>query len=139
MLFVRVIFFVFSLSSSSCCVWFFFSSRRRHTICALVTGVQTCALPICRQIPPTRGMGASAGFACCAFSRQRSTICRPCCQYANRVWGSAILLDFLCSDDLLRPRFSVTLDSRSNDTRIHFIGWSLMHPDVDLGTSPSWR
>src|SRR3546814_4515205 len=30
------------------CWWvlFFFSSRRRHTICALVTGVQTCALPI---------------------------------------------------------------------------------------------
>src|SRR3546814_3504754 len=31
------------------CAWivfFFFSSRRRHTRCALVTGVQTCALPI---------------------------------------------------------------------------------------------
>src|SRR3546814_14149463 len=27
-------------------VVFFFSSRRRHTRCALVTGVQTCALPI---------------------------------------------------------------------------------------------
>src|SRR3546814_7880157 len=27
-----------------CC---FFSSRRRHTRCALVTGVQTCSLPIC--------------------------------------------------------------------------------------------
>src|SRR3546814_1027220 len=26
---------------------FFFSSKRRHTRCALVTGVQTCALPIC--------------------------------------------------------------------------------------------
>src|SRR3546814_16840850 len=26
---------------------FFFSSRRLHTRCALVTGVQTCALPIC--------------------------------------------------------------------------------------------
>src|SRR3546814_20556337 len=26
---------------------FCFSSRRRHTRCALVTGVQTCALPIC--------------------------------------------------------------------------------------------
>src|SRR3546814_2679423 len=25
---------------------FFFSSRRRNTVCALVTGVQTCALPI---------------------------------------------------------------------------------------------
>src|SRR3546814_1191939 len=30
----------------------FFSSRRRHTRCALVTGVQTCALPIC----PGRGV-----------------------------------------------------------------------------------
>src|SRR3546814_14025045 len=30
---------------SSCVV--FFSGRRRHTRCALVTGVQTCALPIC--------------------------------------------------------------------------------------------
>src|SRR3546814_16846413 len=29
---------------------FFFSSRRRHTRCALVTGVQTCALPICQRI-----------------------------------------------------------------------------------------
>src|SRR3546814_1074291 len=27
-------------------ICFFFSSRRRHTSCALVTGVQTCALPI---------------------------------------------------------------------------------------------
>src|SRR3546814_4018512 len=30
----------------SCMFNFFFSSRRRHTRCALVTGVQTCALPI---------------------------------------------------------------------------------------------
>src|SRR3546814_8985139 len=29
-----------------CFLLFFFSSRRRHTRCALVTGVQTCALPI---------------------------------------------------------------------------------------------
>src|SRR3546814_8083675 len=27
-------------------MFFFFSSRRRHTRCALVTGVQACALPI---------------------------------------------------------------------------------------------
>src|SRR3546814_4090788 len=39
------------------CVWlcrmlcsFFFSSRRRHTSCALVTGVQTCALPILQDV-----------------------------------------------------------------------------------------
>src|SRR3546814_10125043 len=35
---------VFDVSLLGCL--FFFSSRRRHTRCALVTGVQTCALPI---------------------------------------------------------------------------------------------
>src|SRR3546814_6056687 len=34
------------LSSIMYVLFFFFSSRRRHTRCALVTGVQTCALPI---------------------------------------------------------------------------------------------
>src|SRR3546814_6790316 len=34
------------------CSFFFFSSRRRHTRCALVTGVQTCALPICSASKP---------------------------------------------------------------------------------------
>src|SRR3546814_5478465 len=36
------------VSFSTFCLlfFFFFSSRRRHTRCALVTGVQTCALPI---------------------------------------------------------------------------------------------
>src|SRR3546814_9058056 len=29
--------------------YFFFSSGRQHTRCALVTGVQTCALPFCEQ------------------------------------------------------------------------------------------
>src|SRR3546814_199374 len=40
------IFFVFF-----CVFFFFFSSRRRHTSCALVTGVQTCALPISAPAP----------------------------------------------------------------------------------------
>src|SRR3546814_13882344 len=33
---------------------FFFSSRRRHTRCALVTGVQTCALPIYEETKRAR-------------------------------------------------------------------------------------
>src|SRR3546814_19382044 len=33
--------------------FFFLSSRRRHTRCALVTGVQTCALPIFRTVEDT--------------------------------------------------------------------------------------
>src|SRR3546814_18997544 len=40
--------------------FFFFSSRRRHTRCALVTGVQTCALPIFR---------AALRIACAAVNR----------------------------------------------------------------------
>src|SRR3546814_3287629 len=47
---------------------FFFSSRRRHTRCALVTGVQTCALPICSQSPDRR---SSRGAG------RRSFPCRP--------------------------------------------------------------
>src|SRR3546814_2918828 len=55
--------------TSSTNLWFFFSSRRRHTRCALVTGVQTCALPIslidsaaitvtaCRNSLNGRGLG----------------------------------------------------------------------------------
>src|SRR3546814_3390562 len=40
--------------------WFYFSSRRRHTRCALVTGVQTCALPICIDVS-TRLARSQAG------------------------------------------------------------------------------
>src|SRR3546814_3340458 len=47
---------------------FFFSSRRRHTRCALVTGVQTCALPISLILPkmlmlgtPSREAAAKGG------------------------------------------------------------------------------
>src|SRR3546814_4541501 len=39
-------------------VGFFFSSRRRHTICALVTGVQTCALPI----SPTQALAMATEY-----------------------------------------------------------------------------
>src|SRR3546814_3889274 len=38
---------------------FFFSSRRRHTRCALVTGVQTCALPIFVGASLAAGLAAS--------------------------------------------------------------------------------
>src|SRR3546814_7792075 len=39
----------------------FFSSRRRHTRCALVTGVQTCALPICSDAPGAADAAAQDG------------------------------------------------------------------------------
>src|SRR3546814_8045068 len=52
---------------------FFLSSRRRHTRCALVTGVQTCALPIylkskglgkaCALLTDGRFSGGTSGLA----------------------------------------------------------------------------
>src|SRR3546814_18553706 len=55
----NVLFYLSVLCCHVCC--FFFSSRRRHTRCALVTGVQTCALPICGR--PARASPAAAGAA----------------------------------------------------------------------------
>src|SRR3546814_5473818 len=60
---------------------FFFSSRRRHTGCALVTGVQTCALPISRR--GLRGRvekGKSGGGLCFGYD------------VANRVDGNGELI-----------------------------------------------
>src|SRR3546814_6763115 len=48
----------------------FFSSRRRHTMCALLTGVQTCALPIFIQLS-----GSERSSAQCMMSKLWSTTC----------------------------------------------------------------
>src|SRR3546814_2006757 len=57
-------------------IFFFFSSRRRHTRCALVTGVQTCALPISAQRPrrrlPPRAACERGGAAWAPRSHLRS-------------------------------------------------------------------
>src|SRR3546814_1306063 len=59
---------------------FLCSSRRRHTRCALVTGVQTCALPISTPCPDGSGCCAGAGSsrsvagtACDSTGRARTT------------------------------------------------------------------
>src|SRR3546814_4390941 len=52
--------------------FFFFSSRRRHTRCALVTGVQTCALPI-----STKGRGMFRGIDV-GKGETASAICAAC-------------------------------------------------------------
>src|SRR3546814_7470157 len=60
-----------------CGFFFFFSSRRRHTRCALVTGVQTCALPICKGAggrKPTETEGASMAEAGATTRRSAASI-----------------------------------------------------------------
>src|SRR3546814_10713323 len=50
-------------------MYFFFSSRRRHTRCALVTGVQTCALPILQLIDKLSVLADAAKYdVSCASS-----------------------------------------------------------------------
>src|SRR3546814_9548313 len=57
-----------------CTVVFFFSSRRRHTRCALVTGVQTCALPI----------SFASGMA--TINAARNAV-KELCARAAKMWG----------------------------------------------------
>src|SRR3546814_6586787 len=57
--------------------FFFFSSRRRHTSCALVTGVQTCALPIYDSHPFPGMIGAAPGRVAAMVRRQDDEIARP--------------------------------------------------------------
>src|SRR3546814_9424948 len=69
-----------------CIVWcvrflyvffFFFSSRRRHTRCALVTGVQTCALPIYRRPSRTASAGTPYDRASAAAASALATLWAP--------------------------------------------------------------
>src|SRR3546814_8899753 len=74
--------------------YFFFSSRRRHTRCALVTGVQTCALPISQAFEtwslrrfPSRGGCSSAGGLLLALRpayRQDHRLASSCAQEPGR-------------------------------------------------------
>src|SRR3546814_5858495 len=82
--------------------FFFFSSRRRHTRCALVTGVQTCALPISTKagaspfsvalksggksrVRGTRDSQAciAAGSATGWIAARRDASCETCCAPAG--------------------------------------------------------
>src|SRR3546814_11937955 len=68
---------------------FFFSSRRRHTRCALVTGVQTCALPIflicCVEFSLTRFYCKRRGISFASrCTHAQLVIARTCCLTFNR-------------------------------------------------------
>src|SRR3546814_18231020 len=65
-------------------VFFFFSSRRRHTRCALVTGVQTCALPISSQLQaldhyqaPKSSGGCNLSLGASKFEKRRAHLGEP--------------------------------------------------------------
>src|SRR3546814_2629055 len=66
---------------------FFFSSRRRHTRCALVTGVQTCALPILSPlIKDERYRDAILGEAAIIAAEQKELLAAG----AEKIEGSKV-------------------------------------------------
>src|SRR3546814_4992247 len=70
---------------------FFFSSRRRHTRCALVTGVQTCALPIYSAEPTLKllnDMGSAGQFHFIAFDRsEERRVGKECVSTCRSRWS----------------------------------------------------
>src|SRR3546814_4017326 len=73
----------------SASLYFFFSSRRRHTSCALVTGVQTCALPISNLAEARSRTALIASSTACSFSA--STLpSRAFCFLVSFAIGSAL-------------------------------------------------
>src|SRR6184192_1284111 len=52
--------------------FFFFSSRRRHTRCRLVTGVQTCALPISGRAAAQRHVPIDVPYSSSAATTRKT-------------------------------------------------------------------
>src|SRR3546814_18858419 len=68
----------------------FFSSRRRHTSCALVTGVQTCALPIYGARALCAGRCGEAGGGCRAGPGPTSLGTGPQAAWTNSMPGECL-------------------------------------------------
>src|SRR3546814_14461501 len=78
--------------ASVCIVLLFLSSRRRHTMCALVTGVQTCALPISSSSRTSRQNLKSYSGS----SRSRASTSSPRANAARREIGRASCRERVC-------------------------------------------
>src|SRR3546814_11167871 len=114
-------------------VFFFFSSRRRHTRCALVTGVQTCALPI-----------SSRWTRNCAWARRRaSTACWRWrrARWERVIWGGrdaiwrSLYETRLCVDSA-----APGLECRAGRWRVHhLVAYGARLEDSDNGQLRSRR
>src|SRR3546814_9751898 len=94
------------------CFDFFFSSRRRHTRCAVVTGVQTCALPISEKTGVVEEIsadyvtvmaddGSRKTYRMRKFARSNQGTCanqRPIVDEGQRVEAGQVLADGPCTE-----------------------------------------
>src|SRR3546814_16512994 len=106
----------------------FFSSRRRHTRCALVTGVQTCALPIFAdadlssatlRLEAWKNTDLSAQSAASALARtergyQLGQIDLADLLYARRPAGEASRSEILARSEPTRAPLNLQIESHSS-------------------------
>src|SRR3546814_2299904 len=85
---------------------FFFSSRRRHTRCALVTGVQTCALPIfyagAQLTVPGVAAPVAAGPATASYTVQRGDTLGSIASRGGTTIATVISLNGIKNPNLIR-------------------------------------
>src|SRR3546814_4503701 len=83
--------------------FFYFSSRRRHTRCALVTGVQTCALPILDRIRLPVGLTLDVAPIDIISSEVRGQLAaEPAALRADFIIGQAVRAGAFGNDEVAR-------------------------------------
>src|SRR3546814_1281287 len=123
---------LFSMLFSFC-----FSSRRRHTRCALVTGVQTCALPISRDnvsvkvnaviyfrvVDPEKAIIRVENFGQATSQLAQTTL--------RSVLGKHDLDEMLAERDKLNSDIREILDAQTDDWGIKVANVEIKHVDID--------
>src|SRR3546814_1420613 len=98
---------------------FFFSSRRRHTRCALLTGVQTCALPISTQQANAKALIAAQRPAAEKLVADGVFGATPCADKRSAVLAAADVFDALGDKDAKQALLMRAIaDARSEERRV---------------------
>src|SRR3546814_14662825 len=121
-------------------VFFFFSSRRRHTRCALVTGVQTCALPISSlgtwgnapTVAPFRSPVFSIPGPDCIGRRGNAAVGKRLSRRRMNRWANAMAREPMIHEDDL-PGAEKTLEPQP-DWRLRYRGSESLKGKVALIT-----
>src|SRR3546814_6466753 len=114
---------------------FFFSSRRRHTRCALVTGVQTCALPILRvDGAPAAVEGKPLEVLHELLLRAGEVVTKE--ELFDAVWPGVVVVEGSLATAIskLRKALGTATDSQSVIATVSRVGYRLVAPvEVEIG------
>src|SRR3546814_4027768 len=110
---------------------FFFSSRRRHTRCALVTGVQTCALPISFRDAVSKAGGTLVAIG--TYDRSAPALSGAARRLANAGDMDAVLIADVGGNAIR----AVPVIRSTGDKQI--LGTELWNTDASLGGSAAMR